>query len=110
MNMFIFTSLIVVTSVGGTLAAIKFMRSPKNPDIERYKAIHIPVWVNQNEFGSMLIEQMLVSAFRQAMDNSNALRKNISDVQQERLFTDFLEISHSYAEGMVRRYTEPDFY
>jgi hypothetical protein len=36
-------------------------------------------------------------------------RDDMAPSQKEQLVTDLLEISHSYAEGMVRRYTDTDF-
>lgn len=110
MNTLIFTLAVVLASVSVTLASIAWMRSAKQAEMARYKPIQIPVWLGQNEIGAMMIEEMLVTAFRQAIENSNAFKNGMTLDQEERLFSDLLEISHSYAEGMVRRFTEPDMY
>lgn len=110
MNTLIFTLAVVLASVTVTLASISWMRSAKKAEMERFQPIRIPVWVSQSEVGAMLIEEMLVTAFRQAIQNSDALKADMTMDQEERLFSDLLEISHSYAEGMVRRFTEPDMY
>lgn len=108
MNTLVYTIAVMVASATFTLSCVRWMRSAK--EAERYQPIRLPVWVSQTEIGAMLIEQMLVQAFRQAIENSQALRNDMTETQEEQLFTDLLEISHSYAEGMVRRFTEPDIY
>lgn len=110
MNTLIFTLAVVLASVSVTLTSISWMRSAKRAEMERYQPIRIPVWLGQNEIGAMMIEEMLVTAFRQAIKNSDAFTQEMTPDQEEQLFSDLLEISHSYAEGMVRRFTEPDTY
>ena len=109
MNTIVFTIAVSVASALVTWSSIKWMRQAKEFERERYKPVTIPVWVTQHDIGVMMIEEMLVGAFVQAMTNAEVWREDMAPSQKEQLVTDLLEISHSYAEGMVRRYTDTDF-